>query len=80
LRRERRIGDPDPTSTAAVLLQSRLERRSRCAMAFPQLTGFDAPTVLENTVNTTPQIIDSDVTFTLYTGAGAGDVNGGWVL
>ncbi len=33
-------------------------------MAFPQLTGFDAPTVLENTVNTTPQIIDSDVTFT----------------
>jgi hypothetical protein len=49
-------------------------------MAFPQLTGFDAPTVLENTVNTTPQIIDSDVTFTLYTGAGAGDVNGGWVL
>lgn len=39
----------------------------------PQLSGFDAPTVLENTVNITPQIIDSDVTFT----DSENDFNGG---
>ncbi len=32
-------------------------------MAAPTLSGLDAPTFNENTVNTTPQVIDSDVTF-----------------
>ncbi len=33
-------------------------------MASPSLSGFDAPTFGEDAVNATPQVIDSDVTFT----------------
>ena len=33
-------------------------------MTAPTLTGLDAPTFAENLVNATPQVIDSDVTFT----------------
>ncbi len=42
-------------------------------MAAPTLTGLDGPTFNENTVNATPQVIDSDVTFS----DADGNFNGG---
>lgn len=45
-------------------------------MASPSLTGLDAPTFLENVVNSVPQIIDGDVTFT----DADNDFNGGTLV